>query len=410
MITRTTTYFIFSVLYILLISFFLFFSFSLFHPSVLALEDPRRISNNKYGIDIVDENDLFDASYLVNSSGGDWGYATLVIPENERKTDKWNAIFERMGQLHLIPIIRLATHVEGNRWTAPKKEDAPIWADFLNNLNWPTKNRYVVLFNEPNHANEWGGYISPEEYAEISSNLSRELKNRSGDFYIMLAGFDAAAPTGRDTLDEEIYIRRMIQKEPAIFDSIDGWASHSYPNPGFSGEVGDSGRKSLQGYKWELFLLKNLGIDKDFPIFITETGWAHDQYDPGVKLFSPDDIASMITDAANNVWSDSNVVAVTPFILNYQSTPFSQFSWRKQDSAFFYPFFDAYRSIPKIAGNPTLNEKIQIAVIPVVKAAETTHIPSTPTPHIDSENTKTSSGSIFDKLLTFFKNLSSRFG
>lgn len=387
-------------------SIFLFFVFALpftlftLHSEILALEDPRKTSNNKYGIDIVDENDLLDASYLVNSSGGDWGYVTIVIPENERKTDKWNTIFERMRQLHLIPIVRLATHIEGNSWTVPKKEESAVWADFLNSLDWPIKNRYIVLFNEPNHANEWGGYISPEEYAETSASFSNELKKRSDDFYIMLAGFDASAPTTGETMDEQVFLTRMIRREPGIFDSLDGWASHSYPNPGFSGLVTDAGRKSLEGYKWEINLLKSFKINKDLPIFITETGWAHDKYDPNVKLFSPDEIASMITDAANNVWSDENVVAVTPFILNYQSTPFSQFSWRKQDSSYFYPFFDAYRSIPKLTGTPQLNEKTRIAAIPIVKAAETTRIPSIPI------NTAPSSNSILDRIISFFKNFS----
>lgn len=395
---------------ILNFSFLFLLIFFLFKTPLYAIEDPQKVSNNKYGIDIVDENDLLDASFLVNSSGGDWGYVTIVMPENERKIDKWNAIFEKMSELHLIPIVRLATHVEGTAWIVPQKEEANVWADFLNSLKWPIKNRYVVLFNEPNHANEWGGYISPEEYAETSYNFAKELKKRSDEFYVLLAGMDASAPSAQTTMDEEIYLRRMLQTEPSIFDSVDGWASHSYPNPGFSGQVSDNGRKSLQGYKWELALLKNLGITKDFPVFITETGWAHDEYDPDVKLLSPDEITTMITEAANNVWSDPQVIAVTPFILNYQAHPFSQFSWRKQDSSYFYPFFDAYRSIPKLAGSPVLNKKSEIAGIETIKSDNKPSGTPSPSPVSEIKNKKSAPDMILDKVISFFKNLSNKFG
>src|SRR4030042_1329311 len=73
---------------------------------VWSIYDPLTVPNNKYGIHIIDENDLENAAALVNSSGGDWGYVTLVITEQDRSSDKWTGIFDTMKNYHLIPLIR----------------------------------------------------------------------------------------------------------------------------------------------------------------------------------------------------------------------------------------------------------------------------------------------------------------
>ena len=38
--------------------------------------NPLAVPNNRYGIHIVDTNDIPQLPALVNSSGGDWGYVT----------------------------------------------------------------------------------------------------------------------------------------------------------------------------------------------------------------------------------------------------------------------------------------------------------------------------------------------
>src|SRR3972149_8758847 len=83
-----------------------------FAKPIYAMYDPVSVPNNKYGIHIVDTNDIFDLPPLVNSSGGDWGYVTLVLSDAERDPDRWQNIFDHLRRLLLIPIIRLATHVE----------------------------------------------------------------------------------------------------------------------------------------------------------------------------------------------------------------------------------------------------------------------------------------------------------
>lgn len=323
--------------------------------TVLAVTDPLSVPNNRYGIHIIDENDLNTAARLVNSTGGDWGYVTLVITEKDRKLSKWQSIFDRMRELHLIPIVRLATDLDGDSWKRPHVIDAQPWTNFLSQLNWVTQNRYVILFNEPNHAKEWGSDINPEEYSDLVSTFSATLKGSSDDYFIMMAGFDASAPNGTITMDEITYLKRMINHNPAIFADIDGWSSHSYPNPGFAGSVYATGRGSLKTYEWEINQLNRLGVSKILPVFITETGWLHSE---GIyfnkNYYSASRIADFIDIAAKTVWNDEKIVAITPFILNYQAYPFDHFSWVKPDDQEFYPQFLVYQSINKVAGQPVL--------------------------------------------------------
>ncbi|MBI2616898.1 hypothetical protein HYW55_02060 [Candidatus Gottesmanbacteria bacterium] len=331
-----------------------FLLFTVARPS-FAFEDPRTIPNNKYGIHIVNEADLGTAARLVNSNGGDWGYVTVVIPLAERNVEKWNRIFQEFRRLHLIPLVRLATKPIGNLWEPAGLKDIDSWAEFLSSLSWVTKNRYIILFNEPNHAKEWGGYLSPEEYADILIHYSAALKQKSEDFFILPAGLDASAPNGAETMDEREFLARMIEHNPLLFSSIDGWTSHSYPNPGFSGRADKRGRGSLATYEWELELLSEYGIKKNFPVFITETGWAHQEGIYANPSYLPaESVAKEIEIAASSVWSDPRIIAITPFILNYQSYPFANFSWQRPGEDEFYPQFDTYQELAKAKGEPSL--------------------------------------------------------
>lgn len=327
---------------------------------IYAFYDPLSVPNNKYGIHIADPQDISDAALLVNS-GGDWGYVTLVIQENDRNTDTWQKIFDQMRRLHVIPIVRIATRPDGMTWKKPELEDLRDWKTFLNSLNWPTENRYVILFNEPNHAVEWGNTIGPEEYADILVAYARELKEASDDFFILPAGLDASAPNSTATMDEETFLRRMVASQPDIVSLLDGWTSHSYPNPGFSGSPLATGKGTLRSFVWELDLLSRLGSTKSLPVFITETGWRHhDGKTLDFSLLRSETISEYIQTAAAAVWNDRRIAAVTPFILNYQDVPFDHFSWRRFGGDGFYPHYFAYRDLPKVLGEPRQREQYEI--------------------------------------------------
>jgi len=326
-----------------------------------AINDPRGHDNNRYGIHIINPSDLDDAAALVNSSGGQWGYVTLVIREDQRDTNMWNEVFSRMSDLQLIPIVRIASVPENGVWRKLDMSEIGSWVTFLDSLNWPIVNRYVVVGNEPNHAKEWGGSVNPGEYADYLLSFSKAAKEKSSDFFILNAGFDASAPNGRAYMSEDRFIRLMIDQYPDIFSHIDGWSSHSYPNPAFSGSSTDSGRGTVRTYLWEIDLLESFGIRHDLPVFITETGWAHDMEGEilGISSYgrdrfsfrSTDEVSDELRRAFEEVWDDESVVAVTPFVLDHAEYPFENFSWRRRDGSF-YKFYEEIQKLPKMEGNP----------------------------------------------------------
>jgi hypothetical protein len=347
-----------------------------FTQPVDAIYNPTRVPNNQYGIHIADLNDISDVPTLVNSSGGDWGYVTLVSTDNDRSHDKWQTIFDQMRRTHIIPIVRIATHLEKNYWAKPNPVDFDSIVAFFNSLNWPIENRYVILYNEPNHAKEWGDTINPEEYAKDFIELGHKLKNSSNDFFLLPAGLDVSAASDNQTLDAKEYLRRMVISQPDFLTTMDGWTSHSYPNPGFSGSPYASGRGSLWSFVWELSLLQNMGLTRQLPVFITETGWVHSQgKTPQQNALSPEQVGNNLLIAANSVWIDNHVVAVTPFVFNYQDYPFDNFSWKQLGVNDFYSQYYAYQSIEKTKGTPLQNEAYVLSgpLLPLSLVANSTY-------------------------------------
>ncbi len=359
------------------LSFFLAVCVLLAFPKkeVKAVYDPLSVPNNKFGIHVADPNDLPEAAELVNSTGGDWGYVVMVIQDNDRSVEKWQAIFNQLRRLHLIPIIRIATHPEGNSWKIPTPEEASRWADFLHSLLWPTKNRYVVLFNEPNHAKEWGNRIDPEGYADIFSSYAKSLREYSSDFFILPAGLDFSAQSDGLSLSASEYLERIIGKYPDFLSTIDGWTSHSYPNPGFSASPYAIGRGSIASFAWEISFAQSLGLTKSLPIFITETGWIHNQgkvYIP--SYLSPMQVGIYLQNAAANVWKNLRIAAVVPFLFNYQDTPFDHFSFKTIGNTGYYDHAQYYSSIPKTQGKPLQNKSLKLVdqkLIPEQLVADT---------------------------------------
>lgn len=318
-------------------------------PTALAITDPLTVPNNKFGIHIFNEGDLENASKLVNSTNGDWGYVTFVIAENERDSERWQKAFDQMRRLHLMPVVRIATKPKGDVWEKPSEAEINNWTAFLNSLNWVAQNRYVIIGNEPNHAKEWGGTVNASEYGKYLETFAKKLKEASPDFFVLPAGLDASATNASGTMEEARFLRQMISANPNVFENIDGWTSHSYPNPAFSGKETDRGKGTVRSFEWETSTLKSLGMNKELPIFITETGWSN-------QNLSEREIGEKLSYAFTNVWTDSKIIAVTPFILNYPQKPFDVFSWTKSDGSF-YSFFNTAKDLPKTTGKPKQIEK-----------------------------------------------------
>lgn len=340
----------------------IFFSLACFFVSSSSV-----LANNKIGIHVLEPQDLIKAAHLVNSSGGDWGYVTFVIREDDFNRDKWQSFFNECRRLHLIPIVRLATRMmTGGFWAKPEIEELEKWPQFLNSLNWPIKQQIVVIFNEPNHSQEWGGEINPQEYALVLDRLINLFKQVNPNFFILGAGLDQAAGNTKSTMDEVKFLQEMIMVKPEIFNLLDGWASHNYPNHGFIGLPEDKGRATIRGYQWELQVLEQLGLNKKLPVYITEAGWPHQEGVDNEHQFYPAEKTAVFLEKALAVWQeDSRVKAITPFVLNYPLPPFDHFSWFNQDGSS-YPQFDRVLGISKNRAEP---EQIQsYEIIKVVLA------------------------------------------
>lgn len=341
-----------------------------------AIVDPLTVPNNRFGIHLITEttDESSPSAQLVNSSGGDWGYVTVLAESNDRSRDKWQTFFNDLRRRHLIPLVRLATQPEGQHWKRPYEGEEKAWADFLDSLVWPTKNRYVIIYNEPNQGQEWQGTVDAADYARTLDKTITALKAKNQDFFVLNAGLDASAPQKPPAYgDEERFLLEMNQAVPGIFNKLDGWVSHSYPNPNFAGSPNATGRGTVRTWFWELQLLRSLGLTKNLPVFIGETGWKHSEglaYDRSVP--TAETVANYYEEAFTEAWNNSRIVAITPFLLNYQQAPFDHFSFRKltgepQDTRIlgiesdpYYPQYKRMLSLSKTAGLPIQENKAEL--------------------------------------------------
>jgi len=144
-----------------------------------------------------------------------------------------------------------------------------------------------------------------------------------------------SAPTNHTSLDALEFYRRMTKSQPNWYKSIDGLSVHAYPNPGFSASVYSKDRYGITSYRYEQKYLKI-----NLPLFITETG-------------SLNSSENFYTTAFNQVWTEPNIVAITPFLLfaTGQFQPFSLLDTSHQPTA----HYAQIQHLPKIAGSPHLS-------------------------------------------------------
>ncbi len=315
-----------------------------------AAYNPMTRTNNIFGIHILFPTELDLASRLVNTSGGDWGYVTIPIQYGDRDMEKWQKFMDDAKKAHLIPIIRIATEpyfANTAVWRKPSDYDILDFANFLNSLNWPTKNRYVLLFNEVNRFDEWGGEApDPGEYADFVAYASDAFKSISPDFFVIAGGFDNAAPNdGSRYVDNLVFLNKMGQHNPDVFKKIDGLSSHSYPNPNFAEPPSKSKQEGTSTYKYELDIVERF-VGRQMPVFITETGW-------NATVLPGSVISKYFQMAMVEIWGqDPRVIAVTPFVLESNGGPFDKFTFYKGGD--FTEYGKAYQAIAKKKGNPEL--------------------------------------------------------
>lgn len=312
---------------------------------VFAVYDPLSVPNNKFGVHILERGEITAGAKLVNSNGGDWGYITIPLRIDDRDREKWTEFFLQAGKLHVIPIIRLATYSDPavGGWVTPTAYDLVDFANFLSDMPWPTQNRYIILFNEPNHASEWGGKIDPLTYATLVLDSREIFGSRSANYFLLSAGLDMSVPTSPTSLDALEYYRRLSAYQPKWYLAIDGLAVHAYPNPGFTASPYSTSRYGIASYRFETKYLSKLGYAPK-PLFITETG-----------SLSPDNFFPI---AFRDVWIDPQIVAVTPFVLFAGTGPFEPFSLLDASHSP-RPAYRQIESIAKSSGSPLLSSGFQ---------------------------------------------------
>lgn len=323
-----------------------------FRSSVFATEDPRIFPNNKIGIHILFPSEIEEAAKLVNSNGGDWGYVTIPIQAGDKDIMKWQKFMDQAKKHHVTPLIRLASegdYFNTKVWRKPTDLDILDFANFLDSLEWPIKNRYVIVFNEPNRSDEWGGEANPSEYAKILSYGVTVFKSKNQDFFIISAGMDNAAENTNLAFNQYTFLKEMEKAVPGIFYQVDGLGSHSYPNPGFSQPPARQDKRSIASFRFEKTLIDSLGA-RNQPIFITETGWSK-------KTVTESLIENYYKEAFENVWNDPDIAAVTPFLLRAHAGPFTFFSFLNADGSKTADYL-GIESIEKIKGEPVLAKKV----------------------------------------------------
>lgn len=354
-------------------------SFQLTVGTISAIYDPLEKPNNMFGVHILFDSELKEASELINSNGGEWGYVTVPIQMGDYNIEKWQKFMNEAKANKIIPIVRLMTDpywVNTHVWRKPSQMDIIDMANFLNSLNWPIENKYVIVFNEMNRYDEWGGeFPNPKEYTDIFDFTIQVFKDRSPDFYMIMGGLDNAAPNdGVKHMNSFTYLEKMAEHNPEVFKKMDGFSSHSYPNPGFEQPPSDSDKMGTSTYKFEYdFIAQVAGEPK--PAFITETGW-------DARKLSNHKISEYYKYVFEEIWSKDadKIVAVTPFLLKSHGG-FDEFSFIVGDQKTEY--YNGFKSLSKIAGKPNLNTNPiggQFSMTPDVKGIEQVQPNSIPSP------------------------------
>lgn len=323
---------------------------------------------------------------------GPWGYVTELVRGDDLDVERWQLFFDLCAEYELTPILRLATTYDRDRlwWRAPEpdadgtyRSTAARYAAFVGALEWPTGEHYVIVGNEPNHGNEWGGRPDPAAYARFLVDVATAVHAADPDARVLNAGFDPYTPhtgsrpfiDGLYYMDEETFLDEMYAAVPDVFEHLDVWCSHAYPQGPFSAPpweqtygrdlINDAANprhveppegiynRGINGYEWELFKLSTYGVTH-LPVMITETGWRHaESTDPlatdgGANL--PDaataaryfDLALYGNHGRYPEWpeegwtpwqEDPRVVAVTPFALDGLPREWGHTNWLALNAA-----------------------------------------------------------------------------
>jgi hypothetical protein len=288
-------------------------------PTLAPGETPTPVAVNKRGVHLLLDDGSTKFSEEVweqhivwaGRLSGPGGYAVQLVRSNDLRPESWQHMIDLLDREGLIPIVRLATYkdLSNDWWAAPApdpdglgyKSEADRFRRFFDAIDWPTDTVLVTVANETNRPDEWGGAPNPAAYARFLRDVAEALRRVTSVKVLILNGaLDAYAPSasfGRTfALDSELYLEGMVAEVPDIFERLDGWASHAYPLGPFGEHPGrqtfkiDDVRpnatprrqpppgivnRGVNGYEWELWKLQQLGLTRELPVYVTESGWRH---------------------------------------------------------------------------------------------------------------------------------------
>jgi len=320
----------------------------------------------------------------------DGGIAVQVVHAGDYDPQRWQVFLDLSANYNLTPVLRLATtyDFELNQWHAPQADSGGGYvnwgeraADFINALQWPTEDKHIILLNEPNRGDEWGGRPDPQAYAQFVVDVVPTLRQEVEGVRILNAALDLFAPhTGSQPfpgsahyfMDANSFMEAMQSAQPGIFAQFDFWNSHAYPlafsaHPSvqrhhfdFMNDAQDTTstappgifNQGINGYLWELWKLSQYGID-GLPVMITETGWrhretTHDASRDGGENYPDAATAARYFDLALRgtaseyargqinwipLLADERVLAVAPFAFNGVPHEWGHTNWLQLDSA-----------------------------------------------------------------------------
>ena len=317
---------------------------------ILSILFPKTIlANNNFGLHLTQTSDINSAYSIINSSQGDWGWATIVLRTDQLDKNMWQEFMDNCRKYHIIPIIRISTRMENNAWVRPTFTDIDNLSNFLNSLNWPSTPQYITLFNEINHGQEWGGEVDIKNFVDTAIYATDKFKSLNPNFFILTPGLDLAAPEQPNKFKNFINVYNEIKLyKPEYFNIFDGLATHFYP------------QNSKKDFNSELRYFK-----KDIPIFITETGWKHE------RPYTCQAAATFTLNILRSYSVNPQVKAITPFIYNYPYPPFEPFSWVDKDEKLL-PDFQIIVDEPKTKNTPlqTTNLAYQRIHLPILMFSE----------------------------------------
>jgi hypothetical protein len=287
---------------------------------------PKAILANggKLGMHILQPEEITKVRGIFEDEA--WRYVTIPLTlEDTNNWQRWQVFFDEAHKQRLIPIIRLATTYDSKQgfWLVPTRKDIVTLVAFLSSLNWHQQEKLVIIFNEVNHTKEWGGKTDPFAYTHILKFTSNWLRSENLNYKVLPAAMDLAASNTYSSMEAFSYLGQMHSVDSEIFEYVDYWNSHSYPNPGFSSSPKRTGKNSLRGFDYELNYLKNK-TNRDYQVFITETGWLAHYL---INFY----LSDYYLYALQHIWSDDRVKAVTPFVMRGSPGPFASFSFFDAD-------------------------------------------------------------------------------